>query len=217
MSLAIMAFFTIITLLSILKTTSTQQTNTYHTIRCQPLTLNEMKSKLFSFGGIMDKTYVARTIKDAMNFTDLCLTKPRPTTEHPSEINFTKIQTRHGTEIRMNRKCHKKGTSDSGLGLVRICTECAITTILPNDFFPRYINEVTCVPPNKDQNCFQGEGLCVEVKFSATFLRKTPLCVWKRGKNRRWQLYEEWKPFSRNIVISCKCELKNASDLIHRL
>ena len=232
-----MATFSAVILLGILAPTQAGY------LRCQPLSTDDMKFKLFSFGGMLDKTYVALTLKDAKNFTDLCVSKStkesleaknsaegnentatqssiaeaseqvEAISKRGADPEVIKIKTEYGTETRIMRNCYGKGTQGTGAEFIRLCTECSITTILPDDFFPRYLNEITCSPPNQGRNCFGGEGRCSEVQLSATFLRKKPRCVQKKGLNGRWELYQEWEPFTRNIVNNCKCELKRGSRL----
>ena len=147
--------------------------------------------------------------------------KPSTTTKavkskQPSKQKVEKVKGKEGTVIRITRQCHQKGTV-VGANFVRICTECAVTTVLPTTFFPRYINEVKCTTKSQGQSCFQGEGSCTEVVMSATFLKKASRCVPKKTNDGKWLLFDEWKPFNRNIVISCKCMLKEKSKFVHLL
>lgn len=51
--------------------------------------------------------------------------------------------------------CQRRGTQ-TGTGYMHMCATCALTTQLPDNRFPRFINEASC--DSADCDCFTVEG-----------------------------------------------------------
>jgi len=99
------------------------------------------------------------------------------------------------------RECFVKGSTSLNKHL-RMAKQCSATTTLPENRFPRYINEVLC--DFSGAGCLSGEGLSVQRKVNIKFRvdSNRTLGIARLGS---WQEYEQ------TIMASCSCQIKTGS------
>ncbi|XP_078660489.1 uncharacterized protein LOC144905036 [Branchiostoma floridae x Branchiostoma belcheri] len=109
--------------------------------------------------------------------------------------------------------CLERGTVTED-GYKRLCTVCAATTDLGEDFFPRYINEAICSTDSSDRGCFMvqgyGHGTCKQGTFSVSILRRKGQCSPTVRDGTRVYL-EEWEVYSQQIRLFCECMINQHS------
>ena len=100
-----------------------------------------------------------------------------------------------GQEI--DKECYPAGTITS-TDRVRLSHECSVSIDLGEDFFPRYINELTCDSSNL--LFFGGEGVCETRHQSYTFLKNVGA--------------PNYEAVPVNFGVGCHCELYQGSPFI---
>eukprot|EP00058_Branchiostoma_floridae_P006847 XP_002592335.1 hypothetical protein BRAFLDRAFT_101221 [Branchiostoma floridae] len=109
--------------------------------------------------------------------------------------------------------CLERGTMTED-GYKRLCTVCAATTDLGEDYFPRYINEAICSTDSSDRGCFMvqgyGHGTCKQGTFSVSILRRKGQCSPTVRDGTRVYL-EEWEVYSQQIRLFCECMINQHS------
>ncbi|XP_035674407.1 uncharacterized protein LOC118414460 isoform X1 [Branchiostoma floridae] len=109
--------------------------------------------------------------------------------------------------------CLERGTVTED-GYKRLCTVCAATTDLGEDYFPRYINEAICSTDSSDRGCFMvqgyGHGTCKQGTFSVSILRRKGQCSPTVRDGTRVYL-EEWEVYSQQIRLFCECMINQHS------
>ncbi|XP_066278542.1 uncharacterized protein [Branchiostoma lanceolatum] len=109
--------------------------------------------------------------------------------------------------------CLERGTVTED-GYKRLCTVCAATTDLGEDYFPRYINEAICSTDTSDRGCFMvqgyGHGTCKQGTFSVSILRRKGQCSPTVRDGTRVYL-EEWEVYSQQIRLFCECMINQHS------
>ncbi|CAJ0583458.1 unnamed protein product, partial [Mesorhabditis spiculigera] len=89
--------------------------------------------------------------------------------------------------------CDKRGTEEAGY--LRLCGACQAIRRLPEDFFPPFINEVTC---DVDKACLYfydyPHGKCRQKHMNFVVLRNVG--------SAKCQI---WKKFNLNVRVSCEC------------
>ena len=68
----------------------------------------------------------------------------------------------------MEQYCQLKG-SQTADGYLHMCSTCAVITKLPEDYFPRYINEAVCKTGDSDCFVMQGIGKLMLMDSKARF------------------------------------------------
>ena len=96
----------------------------------------------------------------------------------------------------MHKGDGESAPDDGGLSL---CSQCWAVRILPDDYFPRLINELTC---HADSACLSGFATCASSMRMLNVLRR-------HGDETDW--VEETVAYS----ACCDCRLAQASGLIH--
>eukprot|EP00794_Sanderia_malayensis_P005309 gene5309-5978_t len=109
------------------------------------------------------------------------------------------------------RSCYDSGSVDQSTGNIRICPSCSAQTVLPENWYPRYVNEVICKP--QDRVVFQGEARCAEKHFLITFLYNTGRCI-PVTHNGQTVHIEEWISSQRRVGTACECQITPGSFLI---
>lgn len=109
--------------------------------------------------------------------------------------------------------CRDKGALTEDRKFVHLCTICAATTQLPDDMFPRYINEAVC--KTGDTDCFTiagtSHGQCKQTKFSLNMLRKkTGYCQMLLHEGEML-VFENWELVPQMIRVSCECTINKVS------
>jgi len=89
--------------------------------------------------------------------------------------------------------CRKRGSSEDGY--LRLCSSCQAVRRLPDNFFPYYLNEVTC---DEDKACLYfydyPHGKCRQKHLNLVVLRNVG--------TKDCQL---WKKYNLNVRVSCEC------------
>ncbi|KAL3863582.1 hypothetical protein ACJMK2_005333 [Sinanodonta woodiana] len=104
--------------------------------------------------------------------------------------------------------CTTKG-SQTDDGFLHMCSTCAVTTTLPDDIFPRYINEAIC--ERNDRTCLTiagtPHGICKQKTFNLRMIRKRPggcMLMVHSGQNI---VIDDWELYSQEIrVCSVLCQ-----------
>lgn len=145
-------------------------------IVCLRKNITELMTQLKSVGGFI-RRYTAIRVIDACGFQDLTPFKSSTPTRPPTMAGNSSKQLSNSkgkrqadqiqSDIELQRRkrsiptspgtllrgCQGRGTIIDGTSEHRLCTECAATTRLPNDRFPRYINEVVCRDSDRHAVC----------------------------------------------------------------
>ncbi|XP_070540557.1 uncharacterized protein [Ptychodera flava] len=138
----------------------------------------------------------------------------------PEELNISRRMTRDvdgGEGTTTINYCLPRG-SETEDRFIRLCTVCAATTELPENYFPRYINEAICDPDGSGRACFpfegttEGHGMCKQRVFNLSMLKRTGNCVPTQGDGEVLYL-EEWEVYTQPIRVWCDCELYRQSFL----
>lgn len=74
---------------------------------------------------------------------------------------------------RYHISCTEKGDSLDGSGLLTLCTTCWAWRELPENYYPRYVNELVC--HNSDIECLSGN---LKVEQDPHALRICNVCIW---------------------------------------
>ncbi|KAK2554916.1 hypothetical protein P5673_023597 [Acropora cervicornis] len=110
------------------------------------------------------------------------------------------------------RSCVSLGERNS-MGLLQLCQECWWVTLLPENKFPRYINERICgqdgttvTPPIGF--CNSGNGQCVQRSVTQDFLVRTNRYERVPSPDSRYSVaYKQvWEPFAQPIRSCCQCQ-----------
>ncbi|XP_041477840.1 uncharacterized protein T16H12.9-like [Lytechinus variegatus] len=98
-------------------------------------------------------------------------------------------------------------------GFLRLCGACMMTTELPDNYFPRYLNEVVCDPQQATAGCLLGTGRCADRTFELSMLRRTDECAPQRSATGGRRYVEHWEVVTRSVRVGCECELNPQSHL----
>lgn len=92
------------------------------------------------------------------------------------------------------RACFERRTDTLNNNL-RLCKMCAATTTLPQNVFPRFINEIIC---DRDTTCLTRQGRCYQNYVLLEFRRDTN----EVGLNR----LAEWPKYRQKVRTCCSCQ-----------
>jgi len=81
-------------------------------------------------------------------------------------------------------------------GYHRLCSGCRSVRELPDDYFPRFLNEVRC----SGTQCVNEHGHCVQKYLSFDILR-----------NEGTKDCQRWVPYTTNVPVCCDCLLSSQS------
>jgi len=193
---------------------------------------NELNEKLQAIGGF-NRHYVAVSSEQATldfeNPLDPIASNPKPIvwssnvsgkrrrSIDESEDNFRDEEQNHGRTKRASRmegiqKCDNKG-SISSLGFLVLCQECWLITKLPDNKFPRYINEKIC---GRDESSvgtpqFCGErqdSMCFQKSLTQDLLVQTDDYEQIPSPDPQYTVvYKQvWIPFAQEIRNCCQCQ-----------
>lgn len=110
------------------------------------------------------------------------------------------------------RSCVSPGEGNS-MGLLQLCEECWWVTLLPDNKFPRYINERICgqdgttvTPPIGF--CNSGNGQCVQRSFTQDLLVRTNRYERVPSPDPQYNVaYKQvWEPYAQPIRSCCQCQ-----------
>ena len=189
---------------------------------------NELKEKLQALGGF-NRHYVAVSLEQAAldfeNPLDPIASNPKPIVwssnvsgkrrraidEKDDKHNLAKRSVRVGLQT-----CEDKG-SKSSVGFLQLCQECWWITKLPENKFPRLINEKICGKDGSSTSIFGGtlqrcdhrsDGLCIQRSFTQDLLIQTD--DYKQIPSPDSQhsvVYKQvWKTFAQEIRSCCQCQ-----------
>lgn len=113
--------------------------------------------------------------------------------------------------------CRKRGTSEDGY--LRLCGACQAIRRLPDNFFPPFINEVTC---DEDKAClyfYDYRKTILQSKVESTSMTsvKCKTAITAHGKCKQKHLNfvvlqnigtsdcQLWRRFNLNVRVSCEC------------
>ncbi|XP_066915048.1 uncharacterized protein [Clytia hemisphaerica] len=118
------------------------------------------------------------------------------TLRHRSRRNTDEQRTIQNTDgsVTRIRRCVRRGAVTRN-GFVRMCSLCHAVTVLPENMYPRYINEVICDP--RDRGCLTGGGECAEKTLKLPFRKDTQ----GLGSDQ----LSEWTTYEQPIRSSCEC------------
>lgn len=113
--------------------------------------------------------------------------------------------------------CTKQGSPTKN-NLLSLCNECAVTTKLPPDRFPRLLNEVVC---GLDLTClsFQGkpQGACRTSETHLTLLRRRPGGCRMMIATGEEVFVDEWETYTQTVRTGCECSIDKRSFLIQHM
>uniref|UniRef100_A0A7M6DQS6 Cnidarian restricted protein n=1 Tax=Clytia hemisphaerica TaxID=252671 RepID=A0A7M6DQS6_9CNID len=170
---------------------------------------------IIPFTGECDSTKLSKYTGKLIEVSDI-LKKNTCNGQHPTipartiarreAVMSSPIQNADGS-VTTVRNCFIKGTLTRNNNL-RLCSECQAVTRLPDNVFPRFINEVICQPldqptTNAKQECLTGSGNCVEKILNIPFRKDTE----NLGVDRLF----EWTTFNQPIRAACNCEIHQDS------
>lgn len=110
------------------------------------------------------------------------------------------------------KSCVEQGKRNS-IGMIQLCGECGWVTKLPEDKFPRYINELIC---GKDGNTFSHspeicnmfQGECIQGSLTQDLLERTDRYEKINSPDPQYHaVYKQvWQPYSQAIRSCCQCQ-----------
>ncbi|XP_064630963.1 uncharacterized protein LOC135489508 isoform X2 [Lineus longissimus] len=102
--------------------------------------------------------------------------------------------------------CQMKGSVTSD-GYLHMCTTCAATTTLPEDRFPRMINEAICAHTDRDCLTVHGtaHGKCTQKVFHLNMLRKRSGVCRLSDTNGTTVVLDDWELYTQPIRVCCEC------------
>ncbi|XP_052770920.1 uncharacterized protein LOC128210610 [Mya arenaria] len=102
--------------------------------------------------------------------------------------------------------CQARG-HPTGDGYLHMCTSCALTTQLPEDRFPRYINEVDC--HLTDCDCFNtpntAHGRCQKIVRTIKMLKRKAGGCRLLIQNGQQFILDDWQVYDQRIRVGCEC------------
>ncbi|KAL3863544.1 hypothetical protein ACJMK2_005295 [Sinanodonta woodiana] len=133
-------------------------------------------------------------------------------------LQLTKVDgvVKRSTEATSSRMdyCRLRG-SQTPDGYMHLCSTCAVTTTLPEDRFPRYINELSC--DNNDRSCMTtgtvSHGQCRQSVFHLKMLRKKTGGCRLFVHNGQETVIDDWELYLQEIKNGCECVLDKRSYL----
>ena len=210
-------------------------------ILCLVPTEEELLKNIKESGGF-NKHYVAVTAKEAEeNFEDpfnpiaLSQNHPKPGWIWSSRLNATGRRRRSlniwkyklGISAALTdddrgdykrgdgsglRSCVRQGQM-TDMGLFQLCYECWWVTLLPDDKFPRYINERICGKDGTSSSppigfCNSGNGQCVQRSLTQDLLVRTNRYQRIASPDPRYKIvYKQvWEPYGQTIRSCCQCQ-----------
>ncbi|KAK3589872.1 hypothetical protein CHS0354_015898 [Potamilus streckersoni] len=185
------------------------------------LNTDSKKRNTSSIDGRTDQSFATRflTVIAEKNLTSDHVMKVLNLTMTPSLLlQLTKIdrivkRSTDGTSSRMDY-CRLRGAQTSD-GYMHLCSSCAVTTTLPEDRFPRYINELSC--DNNDRSCMTtgtvSHGQCRQSVFHLKMLRKKTGGCRLYVHNGQETIIDDWELYSQEIKNGCECVLDKRSYL----
>lgn len=114
--------------------------------------------------------------------------------------------------IRVDESCVNAGEpSTYDPNYLHLCKVCSAKRILPQDRYPKVLNEVFCV--EADNGCLgNNNGKCVPTVFNVHILKKKQnvcrICV----KDKEALAVDEWELYTQPITVGCECMLDKNSD-----
>ncbi|XP_052099002.1 uncharacterized protein LOC127733726 [Mytilus californianus] len=114
--------------------------------------------------------------------------------------------------------CVKKGAPVKN-SLLSLCSECAVTTLLPSDRYPRKLNEAVCVDTDLTCLSFSGrpQGACIPGIINLTFLRRRPGSCRMMIRTGAVVDLDEWEPYTQRVRTGCHCAIDKRSYIIPRM
>ncbi|CAG2189319.1 AK9 [Mytilus edulis] len=113
---------------------------------------------------------------------------------------FKRKKRNAGGSTSIQQYCVKKGAPVKN-SLLSLCGECAVTTLLPQDRYPRKLNEAVC--DNTDLTClsFSGrpQGACIPGIINLTFLRRRPGSCRMMIRTGEVVDVDEWEPYTQRV------------------
>ncbi|KAL9982347.1 hypothetical protein ACROYT_G004378 [Oculina patagonica] len=110
--------------------------------------------------------------------------------------------------------CERTGTQTS-VGFYQLCDECWWIRRLPDDRFPRYINEKICGVDGNSDSTFSGQfcsgrsdGFCLQRSFTQDLLVRTNQYVRISSPDPKYSVvYKQvWKQYAQEIRSCCQCQ-----------
>ncbi|KAK3589871.1 hypothetical protein CHS0354_015897 [Potamilus streckersoni] len=106
--------------------------------------------------------------------------------------------------------CSTKG-SQTDDGFLHMCSTCAVTTTLPDDIFPRYINEAIC--ERNDRTCLTiagtPHGICKQKTFNLRMIRKRPGGCMLMVHSGQDVVIDDWELYSQEIRVCYNSHVKS--------
>ncbi|VDI13498.1 Hypothetical predicted protein [Mytilus galloprovincialis] len=131
---------------------------------------------------------------------------------------FKRKKRNAGGSTSIQQYCVKKGAPVKN-SLLSLCGECAVTTLLPQDRYPRKLNEAVC--DNTDLTClsFSGrpQGACIPGIINLTFLRRRPGSCRMMIRTGDVVDVDEWEPYTQRVRTGCHCAIDKRSYIIPRI
>ncbi|KAH9499159.1 hypothetical protein Btru_004292 [Bulinus truncatus] len=120
--------------------------------------------------------------------------------------------------------CQRQGSLINQTNYVSLCTTCVHTTVLDNNYFPRYLTEKVCglgssSNPNYQSGCLNlpGQttggpgGLCQQQQIHIVVLRKTPGRCMKIRSQGREIITDQWESTTHPLRVGCECVINQNS------
>ncbi|XP_078577137.1 uncharacterized protein T16H12.9-like [Branchiostoma floridae x Branchiostoma japonicum] len=90
--------------------------------------------------------------------------------------------------------CTRRGEVDQE-HMLQMCSICHYFKMLPDDYFPSYLNEVRC---DTDTRCLSGYGQCKQRTQSFTVMQ---------------QIGGNWQPMTVSVDVGCECGVLSGNAL----
>ena len=189
---------------------------------------NELKEELQALGGF-NRHYVAVSLEQAAldfeNPLDPIASNPKPIvwSSNVSGKRRRSIDEKDDNHNRAKRSmkvglqtCEDKG-SMSSVGFRQLCQECWWITELPENKFPRLINEKICgkdgsstsISAGTDRFCWnRNDGMCLQRSFTQDLLIQTDDYEQIPSPDSQYSVvYKQvWKKFAQEIKSCCQCQ-----------
>lgn len=189
---------------------------------------NELQEELQALGGF-NRHYVAVSLEQAAldfeNPLDPIASNPKPIvwSSNVSGRRRRSMDEKGDIHNRAKRSlteglqtCENKG-SVSSVGFLQLCQECWWITKLPENKFPRLINEKICGKDGSSTNIFGGtvqfcgqrsDGMCLQRSFTQDLLVQTDEYEQIPSPDPQYSVvYQQvWKKFAQEIRSCCQCQ-----------
>lgn len=180
--------------------------------------------KIIKESGGFNKHYVAVTAEEAEEDFENPFAKPQSL---PRWMNVTGRrrrsiddneykgdgQAKRGVSTGL-RSCISSGQRSPSTGLVKLCEECWWVTLLPDDKFPRYLNERICgrdgtssSPPTGYCPSYTG-GQCIQRSLTQDLLVRTNRYERILSPDPQYStaFKQVWEPYGQAIRSCCECQ-----------